>query len=87
MKIDWKGALGKIAPLAATMIGGPFAPLAATAIGAVFGHAPDAPPPDERQIAKYIEAATPDELIALKKIDADLEIKNKELGIREDELV
>jgi hypothetical protein len=85
MSFDWKAALGKIAPLAGTMLGGPWGGLAGKAIGEVFGHEGETPP-DEAQMAAYIEKATPDQLIALKQIDADLKIKNKELNIKDDEL-
>ena len=68
------------------MIGGPWGGLAAKAIGAVFGHESETPP-DEAQMSEYISKATPEQLVQLKQIDADLKIKNKELGIKDDELV
>ena len=89
-KFDWKKALGVIAPLATTMIGGPYAPIAAAVIGKVFNHdqkegADEVP--TETEIAKYMENATPEQLIALRKIGPDLEVKLKELGVKEDELI
>jgi len=85
MGSKWKQVLSKVAPLAGTMIGGPWGGLAAKAIGAVFGHEGEAPP-DEAQMAEYIEKATPEQLVQLKQIDSDLKIKMKELGIKESEL-
>ena len=86
MSFNWKDTLVKIAPYAGTMIGGPWGGLAAKAIGAVFGHESETPP-DEAQMSEYISKATPEQLVQLKQIDADLKIKNKELGIKDDELV
>jgi len=86
MSFNWKDTLVKVAPYAGTMIGGPWGGLAAKAIGAVFGHDSETPP-DEKQMSEYISKATPEQLVQLKQIDADLKIKNKELGIKDDELV
>ena len=86
MKFDWKSTLSKIAPLAGTMIGGPWGGLAAQAIGTVFGH-DSKTPPDETQMSKYISTATPDQLIKLKTIDADLKKRMREYDIKDDELV
>lgn len=86
MGFDWKKALGKIAPLAGTMIGGPWGGLAADAIGKVFGHTGDTPP-DEAQMSEYISKATPEQLVQLKSIDSDLKKSMREFDIKEDELV
>jgi len=84
MDFDWKATLGKIAPLAATFIGGPWAGLAADAIGAVFG---EETTPDEARMEELISKATPAQLMELKQIDAQLKIKMRELDIKEDQLV
>lgn len=86
MDFNWKDTLKKVAPLAATMIGGPWGGLAAAAIGAVFNGNSDTPP-DEQQIAQWVATASPDQLMQIKQIDADLRIKLREFGIKEDELV
>ena len=83
MDINWKATLKKIAPLAATMIGGPWGGLAAAAIGAALGK-DDA---TEQDIAKLLPTATPEQLVAIRKADADLKVKLKELDIKQEELV
>lgn len=85
MSFDWKATLGKIAPLAGTMLGGPWGALAGKAIGEVFGHEGETPP-DDSQMADYIAKATPEQLVSLKEIDAKLKIRQKELNIKDDEL-
>ena len=84
MDFDWKATLGKIAPLAATFIGGPWAGIAADAIGAVFG---EEETPNEARMADLIENATPAELMKLKQIEGGLKIKMRELDIKEEDLV
>ena len=83
---NWKDTIKKIAPIAGTMIGGPWGALAGKAIGKVFGHEGDQPP-TEMEMADYISGASPEKLVELKGIDANLKIKMRELGIKEDELV
>lgn len=81
-KFDLGDTLSAIAPLAGKMIGGPYAALAVSAVQAVFGD----DEPDPKQLAKKIKNATPEQLIALRKIDVDLELKMREMEITEDEL-
>ncbi len=85
MAFDWRKTLGAIAPIAGTMIGGPFGAIAGAAIGKVFGHEGEAPPTDV-QMEEYIKKATPDQLEKLKALDNDLQIKMRELGITEKQL-
>ncbi len=86
MGFDWKQTLAKIAPLAGGMIGGPFGALAGQAIGKVFGHDGDAAL-TEKEMSNYIQNATPEQLVQLKGIDSNLQIRLKELDIQEDQLV
>lgn len=85
MGFDWRKTLGAIAPIAGTMIGGPFGAIAGAAVGKIFGH-PEGEVPTETEMAEYIAKATPEQLIALKQIDSDLRVKMKELDIREEQL-
>lgn len=85
MDFNWKDTLKKVAPLAATMLGGPWGGLAAAAIGAVFSDSDT--PPDEQQVAQWVSTASPEQLVQIKQIDANLRIKMREFGIKEDELV
>ncbi len=80
---DLGDTLLDIAPLAGKIIGGPFAAIGISAIQAIFGD--DETSPEE--LAQRIKNATPEQLIALRKIDGQLEVQLKELGIKKEELV
>lgn len=70
--------LGQVAPTIATALGGPLAGVAVkTLSNALFGHE-DA---SEEQISEAMNAATPDQLAAIKKIDADFKVQMKSLDI------
>lgn len=86
MAFDWRKTLGAIAPLAGTMIGGPFGAIAGKALGSIFGHPEDGDVPTPSEMAEYIEKATPEQIVELKKLDGKLRIKMKELEIKEDQL-
>lgn len=70
--------LGQVAPTIATALGGPLAGVAVkTLSNALFGHE-DA---TEDQISDAMASATPDQLAAIKKIDADFKVQMKSLDI------
>jgi len=70
--------LGQVAPSIATALGGPLAGVAIkTLSNAVFGHE-DA---TEQQVSEAMATATPDQLAAIKKIDADFKLQMKSLDI------
>ena len=70
--------LGQVAPTIATALGGPLAGVAVkTLSNALFGHE-DA---SEEQISEAMASATPDQLAAIKKIDADFKVQMKSLDI------
>jgi hypothetical protein len=70
--------LGQVAPSIATALGGPLAGVAVrTLSGALFGHEEGT----EQQVAEAIANATPEQLSAIKKIDADFKVRMKELDI------
>jgi len=70
--------LGQVAPTIATALGGPLAGVAVkTLSNALFGHE-DA---TEQQISEAMASATPDQLAAIKKIDADFKVQMKGLDI------
>lgn len=79
---DLGKTVSAIAPLAGKIIGGPYAALAISAVQLALGSDETEP----EAIAKQIKNATPKQLIALRKIDADLKVQLKELDIKEDEL-
>ncbi len=70
--------LGQVAPSIATALGGPLAGIAVrTLSNALFGHE-DA---SEQQVSEALATATPDQLAAVKKIDADFKVQMKTLDI------
>ena len=70
--------LGQVAPSIATALGGPLAGVAVrTLSNALFGHE-DA---SEQQVSDALSTATPDQLAAIKKIDADFKVQMKSLDI------
>lgn len=82
----WDDALGiltKIAPTIATAVGGPFAGTATQAIIGALGLAPDTPP---EEVARAVVAATPDQLLAIKKAENEYAVRVKELDLSSDQL-
>jgi len=70
--------LGQVAPTIATALGGPLAGVAVkTLSNALFGHENAS----EEQISDAMASATPDQLAAIKKIDADFKVQMKSLDI------
>jgi len=70
--------LGQLAPSIATALGGPLAGVAVkTLSSALFGHEDGT----EDQISEAMASATPDQLAAIKKIDADFKVQMKSLDI------
>jgi hypothetical protein len=70
--------VGQVAPSIATALGGPLAGMAMKAVStALFGHQ-DA---SEEEISSAMATATPDQLVALKKVDNDFKVQMKSLDI------
>jgi hypothetical protein len=70
--------LGQIAPTIATALGGPLAGIAVKTLSAVLlGHENGS----EDDVKAAMSNASPDQLVALKKIDADFKAHMKELDI------
>ena len=70
--------LGQLAPSIATALGGPLAGVAIkTLSNALFGHEDGT----EQQVSEAMATATPDQLAAIKKIDADFKVQMKSLDI------
>ena len=70
--------LGQVAPTIATALGGPLAGIAVKTLSAVLlGHENGS----EDDVKVAIASASPDQLVALKKIDADFKAHMKELDI------
>jgi hypothetical protein len=75
--MDW---LAKIAPTAATLLGGPLAGMAVDAIGTALGMK-DA---TKEQIKSVLSSGnvSAEQMAALKKVEADLTVKLKELDVK-----
>ena len=70
--------LGQVAPTIATALGGPLAGVAVkTLSSALFGHEDGT----EEQVSAAMANATPEQLAAIKKIDADFKVQMKSLDI------
>lgn len=67
-KFDWKSVVGSVAPALATALGGPLAGMAVKTLATQFLGKDDA---TEKDVAQAIAAATPQDLIRLKEIDAE----------------
>lgn len=78
MAFDWKSTVNTIAPGIATALGGPLAGLATKALLSVFGLDEGS---SDQDIAKAIQGATPDQLLALKKAEEDFQVQMKTLDI------
>ena len=74
-----KGLLGTIAPWIGTAIGGPLGGAAATAIVSALG-LPAGTATDTISLQKAILGATPEQMLALKKQDADFAVQMQSLG-------
>jgi hypothetical protein len=79
---DLGKTISAIAPLAGKIIGGPFAALGISAIQLALGSDETEP----EALAKQIKNATPEQLIALRNIDAGLKVQLKQLNIKEQDL-
>ena len=71
-----KGIIGAVAPTIGTALGGPMGGMAAKMVSEALGV-----DNDPKKIEKAIQAATPEQLAELKKIDADFDVKMKELDV------
>lgn len=78
MSWGWKDIVKTVAPIVGIAIGGPFGGMASKMITSALGLDDDAP---ESEIEKAIQNATPEQLIALKKIDTEFESKMAEIGL------
>lgn len=84
MKIDWKSIVGTVAPTIATALGGPLAGLATKAVTEALGLPATS---GEEEIAAAVKGATPEQLLALKNVDASFKVKMKELDVNLEEIL
>lgn len=78
-----KKLVGTIAPFIASLLGSPFAAAGIKLLSNALLGKDNA---SEEEINKAIAVATPEQLIELKRIDADYKIKMQELGIDEEKI-
>jgi len=79
---DWKDLIKQVAPVLGTALGGPLAGSAVAAIAtALLGK-----PGTEEEIATALAAATPEQILAIKKADQDYAVRMKEADIKFEEL-
>jgi len=71
-----KNLIGAVAPTIGTALGGPMGTMAANMIAETLGCEPT-----PKKIEKAMQSATPEQLAEIKKIDADFEVKMKELDV------
>ncbi len=82
-KLDLKGLIAGVAPTLATMLGGPLAGMAVKALSAKVLDKPDG---TEEEITNALAVASPDALLELRKVDAELKSKLIDAGVRLEEL-
>ena len=76
MKELLKGVIGAVAPTIGTALGGPMGGMAANLVYQALG-CKNTP----KDIEKAVQNATPEQLVELKKLDNDFEVKMKELDV------
>lgn len=82
MSFDWKQAVGTVAPLLGTALGGPFGGIAAK----VITDALDLPQGSEDSEISAVLQADPDALVKFKEAEQTFKAKMKELDIKEKDL-
>ena len=76
--MDLLKIVGAVAPTIATAIGGPLGGMAMKVVAEVLGLPGDS---SEKDVAKAMASATPDQLLALKQADQDFAVRMRELDI------
>mgnify|MGYP006970131617 FL=1 len=76
--MDWKQIVSSIAPILGTAIGGPVGGIAVKALTEVFGLPSSA---SDKELDRALNDATPEQLAALKQVEADFKVQMKELDV------
>lgn len=79
----WQDIVRKVAPTIGAALGGPFGGAATKYLADKFLGKADA---TEDDIEQAVTAASPEQLVQLRKLDADFKVSMRELGIKEQEL-
>lgn len=78
MNMNWKELIRNIAPTIGASLGGPAAGLGIKYLADKFLGKPDA---TEQELADAVLGATPEQLLTIKKLDADFKIQMRQLDI------
>jgi uncharacterized membrane protein len=78
LKDNWKDVVRTVAPVLGTALGGPLGGIAARTISSAILGTPDG---SEDDIAAAVNAATPEQLVALKKADNDFQVEMRRLEV------
>lgn len=76
MSFDWKNLVGSVAPSIATALGGPLAGMAVSKLAESLGVEPD-----EKSVVQALQAAKPEDLLAIKKADNEFTLAMEEAGV------
>lgn len=83
--MDWQSIVKGVAPVIGTLLGGPLVGTGIKALAEVL--LPGDPEPTLEKLERAVQSGmTPDQLIALKRIDGEVKVKLAEGGIRLEEI-
>jgi len=74
--------LKTFAPTVATALGGPLAGAAVAGLEKVFGTTPG----DDKALNDALLAASPEQMVAMRKVEDDFQVQMKQLGVTEEQL-
>lgn len=84
--MDWKGIIGKVAPVLGTALGGPFGGMATKFItGKLLGEEKTGREA-EKALKNFITGAGPEEIARLKELDNEFELEMERLDIKREDL-
>lgn len=76
--MEWKNIVSAVAPWIGTALGGPLGGMAVSAIADAFGLSEKT----ETALKQALSGATPEQMLALKKADAEFAVRMQELGFQ-----
>lgn len=82
--MNWKQIVKQVAPGIGTVLGGPTGGMAVKFLAETFLGNGEA---TEEEVAAAIQNATPDQMLQLRKLDQEFELKLKQLGLDREKLV
>tara|TARA_R100000808_G_scaffold5527_1_gene16758 strand:- start:2517 stop:3023 length:507 start_codon:yes stop_codon:yes gene_type:complete len=76
--MKWQEIVSTVAPVLGTAIGGPVGGIAVKAVTAALGLPSNA---SDKDLDRALHDATPEQLVALKKVEAEFEVQMRELDV------